>query len=151
MSVRKSFNYAVPPISLVLVALVSACVSEAIEVSDAWARATVPGQKVAGAYMKIRSPFDSKLVAVASQAAQSVEIHSMSLEGGMMQMRRLEELRLPANEPVSLEPTGFHLMLLDLKKPLNRGEKLPLVLTFERENNSKQTLTVSADVRESGQ
>jgi copper(I)-binding protein len=143
----KSFRLTAAPIWVVLVALLPACRSQAIDISGAWVRATVPGQEVAAAYMKIRSPFDSELVAVTSELATQVEIHSMNMEDGMMQMRRLEKLHLPANETVSLEPAGYHLMLLELRKPLNKGEKLPLKLTFKRNDNGRQTVEIKADVR----
>lgn len=147
MSVRKSFKFVGLPTCLVVLELISACRSDAIEISDAWVRATVPGQKVAAAYLKIKSPFNSRLVAVASEAAESVEIHSISLDGGMMQMRRLEVLELPANETIALEPAGHHLMLMGIKKPLVSGEKIPLIVSIQRSDKSKQTIPVIAEVR----
>lgn len=147
MSVIKNFNAALG--GLWLTALTCACGFEGngIEVSGAWARATVPGQTVAAAYMNIKSQDDSRLIGVASERARSVEIHSMAIEDGMMRMRELETLELPAHTTIRLEPKGNHLMLLGLDKPLNLGEKFPLELTVEKDGRRAETLVVTAEVR----
>ena len=72
-----------------------------VEVFDAWARATMPGQKVAGVYMQLRSDVQARLVGVRSDAARTAEVHQMSHEGGVMRMRRLESLDLPAGKTVT--------------------------------------------------
>ena len=120
---------------------------ETVTVTHAWVRATAPGQRVAGAYLEISSAAPSKLVAASSPVAGSAEIHSMRLENGVMEMRQLESLELPAKQTVKLEPGGLHLMLLDLKKPLKRGDKVPLRLTLQRTDRSKTVLEVQAEVR----
>ena len=74
--------------------------------------------------MTITSPTDTRLIKVESSASDSVEIHSMSMEKGVMKMRMLEELNIKANIPNKLAPGGFHLMLFDLKKPLKVGESV---------------------------
>ena len=120
---------------------------ETVTVTHAWVRATAPGQHVAGVYLEISSAAPSKLVAASSPVAGSAEIHSMRLENGVMEMRQLESLELPAKQTVKLEPGGLHLMLLDLKKPLKRGDKVPLRLTLQRTDRSKTVLEVQAEVR----
>jgi periplasmic copper chaperone A len=117
-----------------------------IEVKDAWARATVPGQKVAGVYLEIRSRSGARLVGVRSAAAKSAEIHSMSNDGGVMKMRRLNGLDLPAGQSVRLESGGNHIMLFDIKHPLEPGTRVPLTLMLE-ENGKKKSLQVQAEVR----
>ncbi|HEY3327288.1 MAG TPA: copper chaperone PCu(A)C [Novimethylophilus sp.] len=102
-----------------------------VAVSDAWARATAPGQEVGAAYLSLKSDKPAKLVAIKSAVADSVEIHEMSMKNGVMKMRMLETLDLPAGKLVKLEPGGFHLMLVDLKKPLKAGENIEIVLTFK--------------------
>lgn len=102
-----------------------------VAVSNAWARATAPGQVVGVAYLSLKSDKPTKLVAIKSAVADSVEIHEMSMKNGMMKMRMLEMLDLPAGKLVKLEPGGFHLMLVDLKKPLKAGENIEIVLTFK--------------------
>ena len=117
-----------------------------VSVAEGWARATVPGQKVAGVYLDIRSDQAAVLTAVRSPLAGSAEIHSMSNDNGVMRMRRLLRLDLPAGETVRLAPGGDHIMLLDIKRPLQAGERVPLTLTVER-SGKKSSVQVRAEVR----
>ncbi|MGH8752648.1 MAG: copper chaperone PCu(A)C [Burkholderiales bacterium] len=120
---------------------------EVVMVTHAWVRATAPGQRVAGAYLEISSAVPNKLIAASSPLAGSVEIHSMRLKNGVMEMRQLESLELPAKQTVKLEPGGLHIMLLDLKRPLKLGDKVPLRLTLQRADRSKTVVEVQAEVR----
>jgi periplasmic copper chaperone A len=110
--------------------------AEPVNISGAWARATAPGQEVGAAYMVLQSPLDATLIKITSDAAGSVEIHSMTMDHGVMEMRMQATLPLAAGKPVRLAPGGFHLMLFDLKKPLKAGDQLTLTLTF-RDNHGK--------------
>lgn len=101
-------------------------------VQNAWVRSTNAGQSVGAAYMTLTSPQDSQLVAIESDVSKSVEIHSMSMQDGVMKMRMLDALPLAAGKPYSLAPGGFHLMLFDLKKPLNVGDTVNFVLHFKK-------------------
>jgi copper(I)-binding protein len=120
--------------------------AQAVQVSDAWVRATVPGQKVAAAYMTLRSSAAARLVGVKTKAARSAEIHSMSHEGGVMKMRRLESLELPAGQEVALEPGGNHIMLFDPVKPLEEGQRVALKLVVEQ-GGKRAEVSVDAPVR----
>jgi copper(I)-binding protein len=102
-----------------------------IDIQDPWVRATVPGQPVAGGYMTVRTSRDARLVSARSALIPRVEIHEMKMEGGVMRMREMPFLPLAAGKPLSLAPGGYHLMLMDLKKPIAAGSKVPLVLVFE--------------------
>jgi copper(I)-binding protein len=103
-----------------------------IEVKDAWARAT-PGKAENGAaYLTIVTPAADKLVAVSSPAAKKTGLHTMTTEGGVMKMRPLDGLDVPANQPVTLKPGGVHIMLQGLNEPLQAGKSFPLTLTFEK-------------------
>lgn len=117
---------------LLLTMSVAAHAAEAVKVSSAWARATVPGQEVGAAYMELKSVDDARLVKVESPAAGVVEIHSMKMQNGVMEMRMLETLPLPAGQVVKLEPGGLHLMLFDLKAPLRAGEEITVQLHVKR-------------------
>jgi copper(I)-binding protein len=120
-----------------------------VEVTDAWVRATVPGQPVAGAYLTIRSARAAKLVGVKSPVAKNAEIHSMSDAGGVMRMRKLDALALPAGEPVKLTSGGNHIMLLEIKRQLKPGEKVPITLLVEQGGKKKAlAVEVEAKVRE---
>lgn len=102
-----------------------------VQISQAWTRATAPGQQVGAAYMTLQSKTDMWLEKVESPVAGSVEIHSMTMKDGVMQMRMMEKLALKANQPEKLEPGSFHLMLFDLKKPLKVGESVDFTLHFK--------------------
>ena len=118
-------------------------------VTDAWVRATAPGQDSAAVSMQITARQDARLVAISSPAAERVEIHIMKHEKGMMMMRRVEALALPANHPVKLG-SGSHLMLTGLKNQLAPGDHIQLVLTLEYADKHRETLTLSAEVRPLG-
>lgn len=121
-----------------------------VEVRDAWARATMPGQKVAGVYMTITSgAVAARLVGVDSPAARTAEIHEMRHEQGVMKMRRREALELPAGETVKLAPGGLHIMLMDVKQPLVAGDEVALTLTIEQEGK-RRTVAVKTPVKTAG-
>jgi hypothetical protein len=142
-------NFATTPLLLAcLLAPLAAQAAEDVQVSDAWVRATVPGQEVAGAYLNLRSEKAAKLVKTESPAADSAAIHSMSMKNGVMEMRELTELALPAGKTVKLAPGGFHIMLIDLKKPLKVGETVPLKLTIRHSDNKLSVVEVQAEVRQ---
>lgn len=120
-----------------------------IAISEAWARATPPGASVAGGYLTIdnRGSSDDRLLSVQSAASEAVEIHSMSMDGGVMRRRRLDEgLALPAGASVRLEPGGLHLMFIRPSSPFSEGTVVSATLTFEHGG----TQTVEFPVR-SGQ
>lgn len=117
---------------LAIFSLLSACHdTPKVQITDGWARASAPGQTVGAAYMTLKSTEDSTLVYVETPVADATEIHSMTMDNGVMKMRMLEELTLKANTPEKLAPGGFHLMLMDLQKPLKVGEKVELRLCFK--------------------
>ena len=120
-----------------------AAAADAVRVVNAWARATVPGQKVAGVYMEIVSPVDARLTGVSCHLARSAEIHTMK-------MRPLKSLELPAGKPVKLEPGALHLMLFDLERPLRSGEKLPMKLTIEFAGQRMRDVGIEVSVRKGG-
>jgi copper(I)-binding protein len=107
---------------------------ELVSVKDAWVRPSNPGQDVGAAYMTLTSTQDVSLVSVKADATQSIEIHNMTIENGVMKMRMLDALQLKAGKPYKLAPGGFHLMLFDLKKPLTVGEEVNFVLSFKSKN-----------------
>lgn len=119
-------------------------------VQDAWVRGTVPQQKATGFFARITSATGGKLVAAASPVAGVVEIHEMAMDGNVMKMRAVPALDLPAGKAVELKPGGFHVMLLDLKRPLKAGDTVPLTLTVEAADGKRQTVDVAAPVRALG-
>lgn len=118
--------------TILCVFILIACSAKAdVQISDAWVRANAPGQTVGAAYMSLNSPQDTTLFQVKSAAAESVEIHSMTMTNGVMKMRALEALSLQAGKTEKLAPGGFHLMLFDLKKALKAGENATFTLSFK--------------------
>jgi len=117
----------------VIVALSSgALLAQTVEVKDAWARATVPGQKATGAFMTLTAKGASRLVGVTSPVAGVAEVHEMKMDGDVMQMRAVAGgLALPAGQAVELKPGGYHLMLMDLKAPLKKDSTIPVTLVFK--------------------
>ena len=118
-----------------------------VAVTEPWVRGTVPGQKATGAFMQLKSPTDTALVAVTSPAAKIAEVHSMKMEGGVMKMNAVDKLAVPAGQAVELKPGGYHVMLVDLVAPLKDGETVPLKLTFIDKAGKKETVDVKAVVR----
>ena len=110
-----------------------------VSIQDAWVRPTDGGQDVGAAYMTLSSPQNITLVSIESDVTKSVEIHSMTMENGIMKMRMLDTLPLLANKPYKLAPSGFHLMLFDLKKPLSIGEHVNFLLHFKMKNDANKT------------
>jgi copper(I)-binding protein len=86
---------------------------------------------------------DRALVGGSSPAAKVVELHTHTMEGGMMRMRQVEKIDLPAGKDVSLKPGGLHVMLIGLKQNLTPGENVPLTLKFA----DGSELTLDAPVR----
>lgn len=110
---------------------------EIVSITDAWVRSTNAGQEVGAAYMTLTSAEDVSLTGASSDASGSVEIHSMTMENGVMKMRMLDALALTARKPYPLAPGGYHLMLFDLKQPLAVGTPVNFVLHFETKNKRK--------------
>lgn len=129
--------------------LPAAAAAQPVTVSDAWVRLPAPGQKIAAAYMELTSRTSMVLVAVSSTAAAAAELHSTTMEAGVMKMRPVGRIELPGGKLVKLAPGGLHLMLTDLRKPLRPGDKVPLTLTVQRPDAaSRSVFTVQAVVRE---
>lgn len=138
---------------LIAIALLAAsCVVQAAEpvsISRAWARATAPGQNAGAAYLELKSAQDLTLTGVESPMAESVEIHRMSMNDGVMEMRMLETLALPAGQTVKLEPGGFHLMLFDLKNPLKVGGRVPMTLSFKDKSGKTMSMKIELPIKRS--
>ena len=105
-----------------------------IKIENAYTRATMPGQQVAGGFMKIENksgPAD-QLVSVSSPIAGEVQLHEMSMEGNVMKMRQVQGISVPAGGAVELKPGGLHIMFINIKAPLTAGETVPVKLKFAK-------------------
>ena len=115
----------------------------AVSVDGAWARATVPGQMGSAAYFTIRNAGGADTLLSVTSPAASASLHSTRVNNGVMCMRPLATLDIPANGTVELKPDGTHVMLMDVKQPLQAGTTLELDLKFEKSGERK----VNAEVR----
>lgn len=118
-----------------------------IQVEGAWSRATAPGQDSAMADFSITSKQAATFVGASSPACKSVELHAMSHEGGVMKMREVKSLELPASKPLALGENGYHLMLLGLKAPLKAGDIVPLTLKIRTADKRETRVEVKAEVK----
>jgi len=78
-----------------------------------------------------------------------VEVHEMKMDGDVMRMREVKSIELPKGKTVSLEPGGYHIMLMNLTKPIAAGEVIPLTLVVES-GGKRQTIEVKAEARAPG-
>ncbi|WP_062116182.1 copper chaperone PCu(A)C [Aureimonas sp. AU40] len=116
----------------------------AIEIEHPWSRATPPGARTGAGYFGLvnSGPGEDKLISAASPAAEKVEIHEMSITDGIMNMRRVDGLAIPAGGKAALAPGGYHLMLMGLKAPFKEGQMIPVTLTFEKAGSIEVQLQV---------
>ncbi|MFO0120802.1 MAG: copper chaperone PCu(A)C [Burkholderiales bacterium] len=134
-------------ITLLLCALVLPIpVLAQVVVKDPWVRATVPGQKATGAFMTLTATTPQALVDVRSPAAGIVELHEMKMEDGVMRMRAIPSLALPAGQGVALSPGGYHVMLIDIKRELNPGQTVPITLIIEGPDRLRRSIEIQAPV-----
>jgi copper(I)-binding protein len=134
-------------LALALAGLVSLPALAQVSVSDPWVRATVPQQKVAGAFMQLKSAKPVTLVGVKTPVAGRGELHQMAMEGQTMRMRAVESIELPAGHTENVESGGYHVMLFELRRQLKEGEQVPLTLTVADAAGKRAEVAVSAPVR----
>jgi len=103
-------------------------------VTNAWVRASLGSGAVTAGYAVITNsgPLPDRLLAVSSPDAARVELHQSSSRGGVMTMSPVENLVIPAAGRIELKPGDYHLMILQLRRPIKAGETLPLRFQFER-------------------
>jgi copper(I)-binding protein len=118
-----------------------------IQVEGAWARATAPGQDAGMADVTITSKQAATLVGVSSPVSKTAELHTMVHENGMMKMREVKSIELPAGKRVNLGEGGYHLMLIGLKAPLKAGESVPLTLNIKVANKKTVKVKTKAEVK----
>ena len=125
----------------------SSFAADAVQVLDAWTRLPPPGAEVGAIYFSLRANIAATLVKLTSTAAASVQLHSMTMKNGVMEMREEKNLALPAGKIVALKPGGLHVMLIDLKRPLKLGDSVALDLHLTLSRGGSETLHLIAPVR----
>ena len=106
-----------------------------IAIDHPWTRATPKNAPVAGGYLKITNTGTTpdRLTGGSTEVAKRFEVHEMSMEGGVMKMRELRDgLTIAPGATVELKPGSYHIMMMNLSRPLAKGEKVKGTLTFEK-------------------
>ncbi|MGD8587206.1 MAG: copper chaperone PCu(A)C [Chromatiales bacterium] len=116
--------------------------AELIVVQAPYVRAVPPGVPNSASYMVLlnNDNRDHALVGMESPVAKVLELHAHTMQDGMMQMRRVGKIELPAGATIGLQPGGLHVMLIGLQQKLVPGEEVPITLLFE--DGSKQQIDV---------
>ncbi|MFA5703464.1 MAG: copper chaperone PCu(A)C [Advenella sp.] len=143
-------KFLIKPINSVLIisaALFSAAANAAVTVEDAWVRATVQGQQATGAFMKLTSDTDGKLIEAKSNISKAVEIHEMAMQDDVMKMRQIPSLDLPNGKLVELKPGGYHIMFIDLHHQVKENDEIDLQLVVENKDGSKETINIKAPAK----
>jgi len=136
-------------IALTLAAIITTAagaMANDIMVTGAFARASAsPAVKVGGVYLSLMNHGAAdRLVAIASPAAKSAELHRMVMDGDVMKMEPVGPLDLPAGAMLDMAPGGMHVMLMDLVRPLKQGDTVELTLTFEKAGAVTVTVPVAS-------
>jgi len=118
-----------------------------LTVKDAWSRATVPGAQTGALFFEVdNSGAADELVAVEGKVSRLVEMHESTMEGGMMRMRPVAHVVVPAHGVLRFRPGSYHVMLVDLARPLVAGQHFSVTLRFRNAG----AITTEATVRELG-
>jgi copper(I)-binding protein len=123
--------------------------ADQITIKDAWIQEGPPSQKITAGFMVIENhgPAEIALLSASTDVAGVVELHKMELDDGMMRMKRVDSISVPAGGMVELKPGGFHLMVIDLKKELKAGDDVKVTLQFS--GAIQKTVTVPVKKRSS--
>ncbi|WP_373975644.1 copper chaperone PCu(A)C [Chitinibacter sp. SCUT-21] len=105
-----------------------------LKIGHPWTRATAPAAKMGGVFLSVNNlgAEGDTLLKAESTVAELTELHKMEMVDGVMKMRQMTSITIPAKGELKLSPGGLHIMLINLKQPLQEGEKIPLKLTFAK-------------------
>lgn len=109
-----------------------------LSIQHPWSRETAVGQAVGGGFLTMTNngSREDRLLSGATPVAAEVQLHTMTMEGGVMRMRQeMEGIAIPARGAVELKPGGYHIMFMGLKRRLRPGERFPVTLRFQRGGN----------------
>ena len=113
--------------------------ADEITVSKAFIKMPRPGVDVTAGFATVKATSDLKVIEVFNKNFKNIELHSMKIANGVMEMRKLTEPRLGPNSPLVLSPGNDHLMLFGIKEKLKPGENLDLTFVFKDDKDNKIT------------
>lgn len=124
-----------------------------IEISNAWGRAAPRQMRVGGVFFTMTNHGDSddRLLSASAPVSEVAELHTHKMVNGVMRMRPVSAIDLPAGETVTLQPGGLHVMLINLKQSLEMGSSFPLTLNFEKAGQVQVTVEVNQPAGGMGQ
>ena len=126
---------------LMVLAMVALPAWAQVSAEHPWTRATPPGARTGAGFMQLKNAGAAdRVVGASSPVAGRVEMHITVREGDVMKMREVKGFDVPAKGSFELKPGGAHLMLMDLKRPIKKGEKVPLTLKLEKGGELKLEL-----------
>ena len=145
MSIRKTVIGAACAVLTTLNPVMAGTGADDVAAVDPYVRAIPPVVPNSGAFLTLQNTGDveHRLVAASSPAAETVELHAHINDNGMMRMRRVDGIDIPAKGTTQLRPGGLHIMLLGLKAPLRVGDEI----TFELRFADGSAAQISAPVR----
>jgi copper(I)-binding protein len=111
--------------------------NSAIVAENGYARESIPGTTISSAYMTLKnvSSKNLRIIAASSSVSDRVEIHEHTMENGLMKMRQRDSVEILANDSTIFQPSGFHLMIFDLKQPLKAKENIMITLHFDNQSS----------------
>ena len=118
----------------------------ALHIDHPFARATPPGARSGGVFLSVENNGDrtDRLLTVSTPVAGSAELHQMVMDAGVMRMRAVAGVDVKPGDRLVLQPGGYHVMLADLKRPLQAGDTFPLTLGFERAGSIEVSVVVES-------
>lgn len=141
MNIKSGFGHITICLLGVLIAtpVLAGSAAESVTASEPYVRMVPPGMNISGAFMTLKNADskDHKLVRVDSAAAQAVELHTHTNDGGVMRMRQIKEIDIKTKGEAELKPGSLHVMLIGLKRDLKEGDNIALTLTFEDGSSKK--------------
>ena len=109
-----------------------------LSIEHPWSRETAAGQAAGGGFVAITNsgPREDRLLSGTTPAAAEVQLHTMTMDGGVMRMRQVTNgIAIPAKGSIELKPGGYHIMFMGLKRQLRQGERIPVTLRFQHAGN----------------
>lgn len=129
-------------------ASIAAAPGSVLEVTGAFIIQPAPGRDVAGGGLVLSvQGAPMWLTGASTDIADTVELHTMSMEDGMMRMRQVDRFEVTEETPLVLERGGRHLMLFGVHPDIQIGDSADIVLTLTDENGAEQTLVTEAEIR----